>query len=119
VICAGCDIKLAVDVKNQGQRAGDEVVQVYVTRAGDGAPSRALAGFTRVALKPGETRRVTFALDARALSTVDAAGNRSVEAGPAYLWIGGGQPAAATGTRRPPGVALEMTVKGRKNLPPF
>jgi beta-glucosidase len=76
-------------------------------------------GFTRIALKPGETRRLAFALDAKALSTVDEAGNRAVEPGPAYIWIGGGQPAGASGTRRSSGVALQTTVKGRRSLPPF
>ncbi|SFV13279.1 glycoside hydrolase family 3 C-terminal domain-containing protein [Pseudoduganella namucuonensis] len=118
-IRAGSGVNLAVDVKNEGQRAGDEVVQVYVTRKGDAAPNSTLAGFTRVSLKPGETRRVTFALDAKALSTVDQAGNRSVEPGPAYLWVGGGQPAAAAGMRPAAGARLQTTVKGRRALPAF
>lgn len=118
-IPAGSGFKLSVDVTNEGQRAGDEVVQVYVTRPGAGAPNRVLAAFTRIALRPGQTRKVTFDLDAKALSTVDQSGNRSVEAGPAYLWIGGGQPAAAKETRRSAGASLRISVKGRRTLAPF
>jgi len=118
-VCAGCAVKVAVDVKNDGARAGDEVVQVYVRRPGAAAPNSTLVGFTRIALAPGETRRVSFALDGKALSTVDAAGKRIVEAGPADVWIGGGQPAGPTVARTASGVALRMRVEGRRSLPQF
>jgi beta-glucosidase len=114
-VCAGCAVKVAVDVKNDGSRAGDEVVQVYVARPGfPAAPNRTLVRFMRVALQPGEKRRLTFDLDGKALSTVDAAGKRNVEAGPADVWIGGGQPGPQTS-----GVALKVNVKGRRSLPQF
>ena len=118
-VCAGCKVRLAVDVKNDGQRAGDEVVQVYVSRPGDDAPNSTLAGFTRVSLQPGERRKVRFELDGKALSTVDANGNRIVQAGPATIWVGGGQPAGPTVTRPSSGVKLQVTVKGRRSVPPF
>ncbi len=113
-VCAGCAVKVAVDVKNDGPRAGDEVVQVYVARPRPGAPNRTLVRFARVTLQPGEKRRLTFDLDGKALSTVDAAGKRSVEPGHATVWIGGGQPGPRTA-----GVALKFGVKGRRNLPSF
>jgi beta-glucosidase len=113
-VCAGCAVKVAVDVKNDGPRAGDEVVQVYVARPGPAAPNRTLVRFVRIALQPGERRRLTFELDGKALSTVDAAGRRQVEAGPATVWVGGGQPGPRTA-----GVALTVNVKGRRSLPPF
>jgi beta-glucosidase len=114
-VCAGCAVKVAVDVKNDGPRAGDEVVQVYVARPGvPAAPNRTLVRFARVTLQPGEQRRLTFDLDGKALSTVDAAGRRSVEAGPATVWIGGGQPGAQTA-----GVGLKVNVTGRRNVPQF
>ncbi|GJI99917.1 glycoside hydrolase family 3 [Duganella rhizosphaerae] len=118
-VCAGCELRLTVAVKNDGRRAGDEVVQVYATRPGDAAPNATLVGFTRVTLKPGERRQLSFKLDGNALSTVDAAGKRSVEAGPATVWIGGGQPDGATVARPSSGVSLRLTVKGRRELPPF
>ena len=114
-VCAGCAVKVAVDVKNDGPRAGDEVVQVYVARPGvPAAPNRTLVRFARMTLQPGEQRRLTFDLDGKALSTVDAAGRRNVEAGPATVWVGGGQPGAHAA-----GVALSVTVKGHRDLPKF
>ena len=63
-------VKVSVDVTNTGDRAGAEVVQLYV-----GAPEsdlfrpvRELKGFEKVFLEPGETKTVTFGLDARAFS---------------------------------------------------
>jgi len=118
-VCAGCDVKLSVDVKNDGKRAGDEVVQWYVSRPVPGAPNRTLAGFTRIALRAGETRRVTFTLDAKALSTVDAAGQRYVEPGPAEVWIGGGQPSGPATGSHTAGIGVKLIVNGRRSLPPF
>jgi len=46
-----------VELKNSGNMAADEVVQVYLSRPGvAGAPIRALAAFQRVNLKPGESQ---------------------------------------------------------------
>lgn len=121
-VCAGCTAEIAVDVKNDGTMAGDEVVQLYVARPGDDAPNRTLAGFTRVTLAPGATRRVTFKLDARALGTVGADGKRSVRPGVATVWIGGGQPAGPAAYRTADavsGVGLALTVRGRRQAPPF
>ena len=49
---------------------GEEVVQLYLKRRGEQgmAPIRSLAGFERVALKPGEKKIVEFALTPRQLS---------------------------------------------------
>jgi len=57
-------LEVAVDVKNAGARAGDEVVQLYVrgTTADAAAPNRSLRGFERIALKAGEQRTVRFQL---------------------------------------------------------
>ena len=54
--------EVSVTVKNAGARIGDEVVQVYA-RAPDGEIVRAaeqLCGFQRIALQPGESKRVTI-----------------------------------------------------------
>ncbi|MBN1998020.1 glycoside hydrolase family 3 C-terminal domain-containing protein [candidate division KSB1 bacterium] len=53
-------LSLSVDVSNTGARAGEEVVQLYVSPIGSAverAPKE-LKGFTRVALQPGETRTI-------------------------------------------------------------
>ena len=57
-------VTVNVEVENMGQRAGDEVVQLYVrdVAASITRPVRELKGFQRVTLRPGEKRRLEFAL---------------------------------------------------------
>jgi beta-glucosidase len=71
-------------VKNIGDRAGDEVVQLYLRPLQPQRPRalKELRGFERVALKPGEERAVSFTItpekdlrhydDERGAYTVDA-----------------------------------------------
>jgi beta-glucosidase len=110
---AGATLKMSAFVRNTGTRAGDEVVEVYLDAPPDVpmAPRHALVGFERVHLKPGESRRVEFELSPRALSTVDAAGNRAVIAGHYRVFIGGGQPGYAVGE------SAAFTITGRDVLP--
>ena len=77
-----------------------------------GAPLRALRGFTRVHLEPGESQDVRFELNDRDLSMVSEAGEPIIAEGKYSLSIGGGQP--ATGA---PTVAGTFRVKGTKTLP--
>jgi len=113
---AGEPLALSVDVRNSGSRDGDEVVQLYVSRQGDGAPIRSLKGFQRVHIKAGQTKKVTFKLDPQALSIVDAKGTRIVPAGSAQLWVGGGQPG---GVKPAAGVGATVKVSGQKVLKPY
>jgi beta-glucosidase len=55
-------IELSVEIENTGERAGEEVVQLYVRDevASVARPERMLLGFARVPLTPGERRQVTF-----------------------------------------------------------
>jgi beta-glucosidase len=55
---------VSVDVENVGKRTGDEVVQLYIrdVAASMTRPVKELKGFQRVTLRPGEKRRVEFAL---------------------------------------------------------
>ncbi|HXI24412.1 MAG TPA: beta-glucosidase BglX [Pyrinomonadaceae bacterium] len=57
-------VTVSVEVENTGQRAGDEVVQLYIRDvvASVTRPVRELKGFQRVTLRPGEKRRVEFIL---------------------------------------------------------
>jgi beta-glucosidase len=61
---------LSVTVTNTGSRAGKEVVQVYVSppRSTVARPVRELKAFAKVALEPGESRRLTLSLTRRDLS---------------------------------------------------
>jgi len=91
-------------VTNSGSVAGEEVVQLYVRLEGTSTaqPVRALKGFQRVSLAPGETKKVTFNLapDAFALWSID--NQFTVEAAKATVWI---SPNSAAGT----GTPLEIT----------
>ncbi len=91
---AGEEVRIAVEVENTGSRAGEEVVQVYLTDADASGPTpiRSLQGFQRVFLRPGEGRRVTFTLTPRQLSLVTPAGERIVEPGWFEVSVGGKQP---------------------------
>jgi len=76
-------------VKNTGNRALDEVVQLYIRLIGTsmGEPVRKLVGFKRVALAPGESRRVSFPLGADAFSLWDTENNLRVEPSHVQVWI--------------------------------
>ena len=67
-------VTVTVPVTNTGKREGTETVQVYVKRLGDdGAPIKALKGFQKLSLKPGETKTATIALDGEAFEYYDEA----------------------------------------------
>jgi beta-glucosidase len=110
---AGGSLGVDVTVRNTGAAAGEEVVQLYLTMPQrPGFPLRALRGFTRIALAPGESRRVHFDLDPRALSGVTPEGARKVVAGGYRIAVGGGQP--GTGAA---GVEGAFAVTGEHALP--
>ena len=65
-------VSLSVPVTNTGKLEGTETVQVYVKRLGDpGAPIKALKGFQKLVLKPGETKTADIALDSEAFEYYD------------------------------------------------
>ena len=58
---------VVVPVTNTGNCEGTETVQVYVKSLDDpGAPIKALKGFKKLSLKPGETKQAVISLDAEA-----------------------------------------------------
>jgi beta-glucosidase len=63
-----------VTVKNTGKTAGADVPQIYVTAPG--AATRRLAGWSKISLKPGASRRVDIPLEALALARYDDADKR-------------------------------------------
>ena len=70
VVTGGTTLRVTFDVINTGKRAGADVPQIYVARDGTSTPMR-LAGFTRVTLKPGETRRITLTAEPRIVADYD------------------------------------------------
>jgi len=66
-------VTITVPVTNTGKCEGTETVQVYVKRLGDeGAPIKALKGFQKLSLKPGETKTAVITLDGEAFEYYDA-----------------------------------------------
>ena len=91
-IAAGETATLSVDVTNTGERAGDEVIQLYVhdllservTR-----PVKLLKGFQRITLQPGECRTVRFPIGPEQLEFLDETMKKVVEPGQFELMAGG------------------------------
>jgi len=84
-------VEISCTVTNTGQRAGAEVVQLYLSDpvASVVRPVRWLAGFARVPLDPGAAARVTFTLHADRTSFTGQDGRRIVEPGEFGVAIGG------------------------------
>jgi len=85
------DIKVTVDVTNTGKREGDEVAQLYLREnvSSVETPERALKGFSRIHLKPGETRTVTFRIPQDQLAVWNTERKWAVEPGEYTVWAGG------------------------------
>src|SRR5690606_29786321 len=78
----GDTFSVSFDLTNTGEREGAEVAQLYVTAPGGTA--HRLAGWEKVTLAPGETRRVTIAADRRVLADYDEAADMWTLAPGAY-----------------------------------
>ncbi len=83
-------VVVRVDVRNTGERYGEEVVQLYVRDvvSSVATPVMALKGFARVGLEPGATRTVTFTLTAGHLELLDRHMARVVEPGEFKVLVG-------------------------------
>lgn len=84
------DISAQVTVTNTGNRSGDEVVQLYITRSGLSVsrPVLELKGFQRVTLRQGESRTISFTIPARQLAVWDDTLTEANPPGPLRLWAG-------------------------------
>jgi beta-glucosidase len=80
---AGQPVTVSVEVANTGKLAGEEVVQLYTKRPEAGAPIRELAGFQRVALRAGERKVVSFALNLKESVEISVGGKQPGFKGPA------------------------------------
>lgn len=79
----------STSVTNTGKVAGDEVVQLYVRLRGTSVaqPVRALKGFQRISLAPGETRKVVFSLTAESLALWNDKNQFATEPAEVAVWI--------------------------------
>ena len=89
-LAKGQSATVSVDVENAGARAGDEVVQVYVTDVVTSVTwvVKSLQGFSRVHLAPGEKKTVSVTLPYEAFQLVAADGRRVVEPGEFHVLVG-------------------------------
>jgi len=106
---------VSCDVKNTGEVAGDEVVQVYlrIEDASVPVPHHSLVGFKRVHLAPGAVEHIRFEIQPKQYAVVYEDDDRDmtsdhdslvekeaewvVEPGSFTIFVGGGQPGEATG----------------------
>jgi beta-glucosidase len=81
---------VSVNVTNTGKRTGDEVVQLYIHDlvASVTRPVKELRGFSRIHLKPGESKRVDFKLGPEELALFDRTMRRVVEPGMVDIMVG-------------------------------
>lgn len=89
-VAIGDTLTVDVDVVNTGQRAGDEVVQLYTRTelASVTRPVQELRGFKRLLLEAGERKTIRFTLHTHQLAFYDGAMRYVVEPGPLIIMLG-------------------------------
>ncbi|MFE9188185.1 glycoside hydrolase family 3 N-terminal domain-containing protein [Micromonospora sp. NPDC007208] len=116
------EVRVRITVTNSGERAGTEVVQLYLHDpvAQTTRPVVRLIGYTRLPLAPGEVAYVTFGVPADVASFTGLTGERIVEPGDVELRFGrsSGDVAAAlplrlVGTERQVGYERELLTSVR------
>jgi beta-glucosidase len=90
-ISPDASVGVSVEVTNTGERAGVEVVQLYIRDlvADTTRPIRELRGYDRVHLEAGETRTIHFTLAPEDLACYDAAMRWGVQPGVFQVFVGG------------------------------
>ncbi|MEO6733355.1 MAG: glycoside hydrolase family 3 C-terminal domain-containing protein, partial [Ferruginibacter sp.] len=81
---------VTIDVKNTGQREGEEIVQLYIRDEVSSVtrPVKELKGFKRIALAPGETKQVSFTMTPDKLTFYDINMKEVVESGDFTIMVG-------------------------------
>lgn len=89
-IVPGMEVTASVTVTNTGTMAGEEIVQMYLTQeyASVTRPVKELKGFRRIALSPGESRRVEFTVTPDDMALLDADMLYTIEPGDFIVSIG-------------------------------
>jgi beta-glucosidase len=93
-------VEVRAIIRNTGERAGEEVVQLYVQDqvASTARPDRMLIGFARVALEPGQARAVGFTVHPSRLAFYDP--QMRFVAEPGAFWFGVGASSADVRTEQ-------------------
>ena len=99
-IKAGQPVRVSVEVRNSGSRAGDEVVQLYVHEAVASVtqPVKQLKAFRRISLAPGQSTTVRFTLDRSAFELWDEHMKRVIEPGRFEIMAGDSSTTLKTAT---------------------
>lgn len=93
-ISAGESIECRATVKNIGNWASDEVVQLYIkdVEASVRVPRWQLRGIRKIYLEPGEEKEVSFTITPKDMSLINEEGKRMLEPGMFEVYVGGSQP---------------------------
>ena len=87
----GNHVRVSFTVKNTGNRAGTEIAQVYAALpASAGEPPKRLVGWSRVKLKPGESKDVTVDIEQLFLSVFSADQHSWQQGAGEYSFMAGG-----------------------------
>ncbi|WP_304137983.1 glycoside hydrolase family 3 C-terminal domain-containing protein [Mesonia mobilis] len=87
-------IDVSVEVKNTGEMAGDEVVQLYIkdVKGSTPRPLVELKGFERIHLHKGEQKSVHFTIFPWQLAMINSNEELVIEPGNFIVYVGGRQP---------------------------
>jgi beta-glucosidase len=110
----GDGVTIRARVTNEGEVAGEEVVQAYLrdVEASVDTPRWSLVGVRRIGLGPGGSKTVTFTVTPGMMTLVDRAGVRKFEPGEFRITIGGASPgrrAQDLGAPTPVTAVFELT----------
>ncbi len=110
-LVAGQPVRITVQVANTGNKAGEEVVQLYAQDEGAAKddPIRSLIGFQRVSLAAGERKTLRFDVSPREFATIGPDGRATIKQTAFEISAGGKQP----GFHGPLDAATTGVVTGR------
>ncbi len=113
-INAGDTQCVEVNITNTSDRDGEEVIQLYITdvEASVPVPVRQLAAIQRVALKAGESKRVSLMIAPDKMSLITDDDQRKIESGEFRVSVGGGQPVEQTASYE----EATFEVRGNKTI---
>ncbi len=108
------EVHISANIRNTGMLAGDEVAQLYVTDMYSSVDTRVmeLKDFTRISLKPGEIKTVSFTLTPYELSLLNESMDRVVEPGTFKIMVGGRSPLFIAGDKIKNSVGYRSSAEG-------